>query len=538
MVKRIGQDKCKKALTACFFDAPLGTITIASKQAPSFGIQGWILDSESRLQLTGVKTGLPFCFRWHGPFHEPEIALQITNSMEPFLVGGQWLHHGQQPVIMLSEPGWEPASGWLQQCQQMMTQALGRQPILLCDFSYDNDFRSEGILRMALPGHGAFREDNASTLNFQGCIYTSNYSNPYTSGLLVPLVPPPALDAAEDRISSFPEMRNHTPLEYKKLWEQTEALSRLMTSVNPSSAIRVVTSWHGHKAASCLNLKPSMQAKLGCKRNTRSMASGHPHKSWSHQAGNSKKRFALAIHGYHLDTLLEILESGPSEELREQATLLISLQRGMGEPMDRYLKKHDWSFELRELPNQGRDVLPFITYQLPRIAELGYHFFAKIHTKKSVHLKSGNNWGAWLGSEIINAVTSGAAGDLLEGDESIGLLAPEGSIAPMTLHLGKNIDWLQALAAHSEIPIETMLMSQFVAGTMMIGRVDAVSPLLNLGLTADNFETEAGQLDGTLAHAVERMIGAICASNGFKLESFKPEIFFDAGLGYKNKARS
>jgi len=535
MANRVGRGECQAVLTVCSFDAPLETIAKASSQAPSYGIQGWILDSESRSQLEDLKLRVPFCFRWHGPFNKPDIAFQISNNIEPFIASGQWLHHGLQPVIVLSDPGWQPPSGWLQQFQQVIATVLGKRPIVLCDFSHDEDLRGQDILKVAPPGHGAFKDDHTSTLNFQGCIYTSNYSNPFTLDLLIPLVPPPVLDTVQDCSSSSPEMRNHTPLEYQKLWDQTEALSQLMARVYPSSAIRVVTSWQGHKAASCLNLKPSMQTTLASNRDASAVLPSHPLKLWSHRAGNSKKKFALAIHGYHLDTLLGILESDISRELRDQATLLISLQRGIAESMARYLKKHDWSFELIELPNQGRDVLPFTLYQLPRIVELGYHYFAKIHTKKSVHLRSGSNWGSWLGSEIIHAVASGAAGDLLDRNESAGLLAPEGSIAPITLHLGKNIDWVQALVAHSGIPMETFLMSHFVAGTMMIGRVDAVSPLLHLGLTANNFETEAGQLDGTLAHAVERMIGAICTSRGFTLESFEPKIFFDAGLGYKNQ---
>jgi lipopolysaccharide biosynthesis protein len=309
-----------------------------------------------------------------------------------------------------------------------------------------------------------------------------------------------------------------------------------MAEIHPSSAIRIVTSWQDHKAASCLNLKPSIQSQLAGNGNVQArIANYRPGTTWSNQSGSSEKKFALAIHGYHLDALLGILESDLSRRLRDQATLFISLQRGIADSMASYLKENDWAFELIELPNQGRDVLPFTLYQLPRIAELGYRYFAKIHTKKSVHLRSGNSWGDWLGTEIMDAVASGVAEELLDSDESIGLLAPEGSIAPITLHIGRNIGWIQSLTSHLEIPVETLLMTYFVAGTMMIGRVDAVSPLLHLGLTRDNFELESGQLDGTLAHALERMIGAMCISRGFRLESFSPNVYFDAGLGYKKQ---
>ncbi len=39
---------------------------------------------------------------------------------------------------------------------------------------------------------------------------------------------------------------------------------------------------------------------------------------------------------------------------------------------------------------------------------------------------------------------------------------------------------------------------------MFFARVDALKPLLSLGLTDDDFDIEAGQVDGTIAHAIER----------------------------------
>ena len=46
----------------------------------------------------------------------------------------------------------------------------------------------------------------------------------------------------------------------------------------------------------------------------------------------------------------------------------------------------------------------------------------------------------------------------------------------------------------------------FFGGTMFAARVSAFAPLEAIGLADDDFEEEAGRLDDTLAHAVERAI--------------------------------
>ena len=54
----------------------------------------------------------------------------------------------------------------------------------------------------------------------------------------------------------------------------------------------------------------------------------------------------------------------------------------------------------------------------------------------------------------------------------------------------------------------------FPAGSMFWTRPEVLLPLADLGLTAADFGPETGAVDGTLAHAVERYLGVLAASQG------------------------
>ena len=74
----------------------------------------------------------------------------------------------------------------------------------------------------------------------------------------------------------------------------------------------------------------------------------------------------------------------------------------------------------------------------------------------------------------------------------------------------------------------------FAAGTMFFARVDALKPLLSLGLTDDDFDIESGQVDGTIAHAIERIISVSCqcVSPGLRLAPQKKYFLLKADSQY------
>jgi hypothetical protein len=74
----------------------------------------------------------------------------------------------------------------------------------------------------------------------------------------------------------------------------------------------------------------------------------------------------------------------------------------------------------------------------------------------------------------------------------------------------------KSLLARAGIGLSKEHLLEFPSGSMFWGRSDALRKLLGLGLQFEDFEEEAGKVDGTLAHAIERSYLFFCEAAGYK----------------------
>lgn len=228
---------------------------------------------------------------------------------------------------------------------------------------------------------------------------------------------------------------------------------------------------------------------------------------------------AVIVHVYYEDLIAPIFSSWLSP-LVGLVDVFATIKGDM--PRERLLemKNRFPSIFFIATENRGRDIRPFLlAYQ--KVHALGYSLVCKVHGKKSPHLADGEAQreyliGALLGSrDAVLAV----ARSLSEND-SLGLLYPAGAktdLGEHAIHAG-NTRWLDILLArlqYSATPEKYAF--TFPAGSMYWFRSQALLPLLDQSIvSAEEFELEAGQLDGTLAHAIERLIGLIAAREGFE----------------------
>ncbi|MFL9903777.1 glycoside hydrolase family 99-like domain-containing protein [Paraburkholderia fungorum] len=176
---------------------------------------------------------------------------------------------------------------------------------------------------------------------------------------------------------------------------------------------------------------------------------------------------------------------------------------------------------LLPVENIGRDIRPFLI-AYGEVAKRGYHYCCKLHTKRSLHRVDGDTWRSSLLGCLAGAESCGSKViDYFSKNKEVGLLAPKGSITDLSvpeIHAG-NLSWLDAILG--KIGEDSLIGNynvHFPSGSMFWFKVDALQTLLDLKLENESFELETGQLDGTLAHTIERLFGVFASKKGYQIQ--------------------
>ncbi len=173
--------------------------------------------------------------------------------------------------------------------------------------------------------------------------------------------------------------------------------------------------------------------------------------------------------------------------------------------------------------NKGRDIAAFVVGFAKELQK--HEYIAHFHTKKSPHNIHKSDWrrqllGNLLGSEsLINHIMS-----IFNESKNIGMLFPEYHYSLKgQISWGTNYNVSELLSNRIGLTISKDKLTIFPAGSMFWARSAALKPLLTAGLTYDDFPTESGQVDGTTAHAIERIFGEVCHQSGYDLLQVKSD---------------
>jgi lipopolysaccharide biosynthesis protein len=167
------------------------------------------------------------------------------------------------------------------------------------------------------------------------------------------------------------------------------------------------------------------------------------------------------------------------------------------------------------VPNKGRDILPFMTL-VNAGAFTGYRAVAKLHTKKSPHRADGDLWRRHLIGGILPEPGLDEKLEAFVADTDAAFWVADGQHYTGQEWWGSNLERTRQVLARTEIRMPEGVLS-FPAGSIYWIKPLMISMLRALNLHADLFETETAQVDGTLAHAIERVLGFLAMAAGQKV---------------------
>ncbi len=250
-----------------------------------------------------------------------------------------------------------------------------------------------------------------------------------------------------------------------------------------------------------------------------------------------KAKLAVVVHLYYTDLWGEIEEH---------------LQR-ISEPYDLFItiNERDRNFTPTTntkgkvttlvVPNRGRDVLPFL-WIMRRIQATGYEYVLKLHSKKSKHRADGSNWFSDVLANLLPDSRRIKETITLLSNEEVGMIGPAGHLVSLYRHMGSNrliLTDLLKRAYNQKVATKVITSPQkypYFGGTMFWVRVDALTPILDLHLLPDDFQSEHGQVDGTTAHALERMFGVVIRLEGKRLYELSAKSIHEVtGQNFTNK---
>ena len=170
-------------------------------------------------------------------------------------------------------------------------------------------------------------------------------------------------------------------------------------------------------------------------------------------------------------------------------------------------------------PNRGRDIAPLVCLFGKRLAQ--YDYVAHFHTKKSPHVLERRDWL----QHVISCLLGGK--DRIRGvfrlmENGYGMVAPADFRKMTEDPTGwlRNLSYAEALAKRGGLDADLrrdFTPIAFPQGSMFWARSDFLRRFLEMPLSFGDFPEEPVGIDGSPAHALERMLFLWGVGGGFKV---------------------
>ncbi|WP_108860593.1 rhamnan synthesis F family protein [Ruegeria sp. Alg231-54] len=228
---------------------------------------------------------------------------------------------------------------------------------------------------------------------------------------------------------------------------------------------------------------------------------------------SSQARVLAIVHCFYVDVAEELLKRLKPLGTGARIVLTTDTQQKVGQLAD--IADREGMKVIVELhENRGRDVMPFLAACAQHLDHAD--FVLHLHTKKSPHDHKLSNWGEYLFESLVGSAEIIASNLAILGQKGVGLVHPAHTTTIAgRLNWGFNFPAARDQLEKIGIRITADQVLDFPAGTMFWARPEVLRPLVDLGLCPNDFLPEAGQEDGTLAHAIERSFTYVAESLGY-----------------------
>lgn len=238
--------------------------------------------------------------------------------------------------------------------------------------------------------------------------------------------------------------------------------------------------------------------------------------------------FCIVIHAWYIDVLDEILCQLTESGMRHR--IVITTTHEHAEAVKKIMQNAPMQVDILTFENRGRDILPFLQ-ACEKLLDEGVDVVLKLHTKRSEHRADGDQWRRELIASLIKGDRPKIITEAFRDDPMLGIVAPEGHMLPMNYYWGANEKAVHHLVSKMGVGKIDKELDTFISGSMFWVRLAALRPILDVHLEPSSFESEKGQVDGTLAHAIERVFAHCCKETGLNVVSTADISHSDFSMG-------
>jgi hypothetical protein len=226
---------------------------------------------------------------------------------------------------------------------------------------------------------------------------------------------------------------------------------------------------------------------------------------------------ALHLHIFYPDLAQAIIDRLNANGIHPDLFISVSSETARNEIEILFRAYEGKTIDIQTVPNRGRDIGAFLTVFGDRMTSQ-YEIVGHFHTKKTAELGDDAMGKAWFNFLLENLI--GGRHNMVDtivgamaSNPSIGLVFPD---EPHVVGWTANKESAQCLAGKMGLSIPQVEYFNFPVGTMFWARSSALRSWIALKLDWNDYPAEPLASDGTVLHAIERLLPFVSDAAGFR----------------------